>query len=176
MIAQVSRTQPSWLTTCTGGLCGSVFVDQRFEHYIRRRLGDTVIDKMRPRIRNEMMNSWERKVKYRFGNASGPEGYEVLVSGLPNSKELNIEDGFHSMETYVTMCFPPVPNICSSELTIVISPSTDVKAIFDPVVDYIVELVNEQYWAVEKQGKSVAVRIISMEKTKHILPLFRLSF
>ena len=89
-----------------------MFVDQRFENYIRGRLGDAVIDNMRPRVRNEMMSSWERKVKYRFGNTTGPEGLEVHVLGLPDSRELNIEENFHSMETYVIMCFPPAPNIC----------------------------------------------------------------
>ena len=86
-------------------------MDQRFEDYIRRRLGDTAIDNMRPRTKNEMMSSWERKMKYRFGNASGPEGYEVQVLDLPDSRELNIEEGFHSMETYVTMATAPVQNI-----------------------------------------------------------------
>ena len=89
-----------------------MFVDQRFEDYIRRRLGDTAIDNMRPRTKNEMMSSWERKMKYRFGNASGPEGFEVQVLGLPDSRELNIEEGFHSMETYAITGFPPAPNIC----------------------------------------------------------------
>ena len=60
-----------------------------------------------------------------------------------------------------------------SELTIVISPSKDVQAIFDPVVDNIVKLVNEQYWAVEKRGESVAVGQISIEKTTRSLTLFR---
>ena len=55
------------------------------------------------------------------------------------------------------------------------STSKDVQAIFDPVVDNIVKLVNEQYWAVEKRGESVAVGPISVEKTTHILTLFRLS-
>ena len=87
-------------------------MDQRFEHYIRRRLGDAVIDKMRPRVRNEMMSSWERKVKYRFGNTTGPEGFEVHVLGLLDNRELNIEENFHSMEPYVITCFAPTPNIC----------------------------------------------------------------
>ena len=63
----------------------------------------------------------------------------------------------------------------SSELTVVVSPSTDVQAIFDPVVDYIIKLVNEQYRAVEKRGGSVAVGPISIEKAIRILTLSRLS-
>ena len=63
----------------------------------------------------------------------------------------------------------------SSELIVVISSSKDVQAIFDPVVDYIIKLVNEQYRAVKKRGKSVAVCPISIEKTIRILTLYRLS-
>jgi hypothetical protein len=85
-----------------GELCGSVFVDQRFEKYIRRRIGDREINRMKPRTKNEMMTSWEQKVKFKFGNvASGMEGYEVHVLGLPDSMEKAIEEGFHSIETYV---------------------------------------------------------------------------
>jgi len=41
------------------GLCGSVFLDQRFEQYIRGKLGDKVIDSMKPRSKAAMMRSWE---------------------------------------------------------------------------------------------------------------------
>jgi len=174
-MTQALKTQAGWLTTCVGELCGSVFVDQCFEQYIRRRLGDTKINNMRPRAKNEMMSSWERNVKFKFGNETGPEGFEVNVPGFPDSRELNVEDNFHSMETYVVMCFSSCTQYMSSELVIVISSSKDVQAIFDPVVDYIVKLVDEQYWAVEKRGKSVAVGSISMEDTIHVLTGFRLS-
>jgi hypothetical protein len=45
-----------------------------------------------------------------------------------------------------------------------VSFSKDVQAIFDPVVEYVKKLVNQQYWALEKQGKSVAVSPISMQR------------
>lgn len=35
------------LTRVRGGLCGSVYLDERFEKYIRRVLGDEVIDSMK---------------------------------------------------------------------------------------------------------------------------------
>lgn len=34
----------------TGDLCGSVFLDERFEQYMLRLLGDQVIDKMKVRL------------------------------------------------------------------------------------------------------------------------------
>jgi hypothetical protein len=85
-------------------------VDQRFEQYIRKRLGDATIDNMRPRAKNEMMSSWERKVKFKFGNTTGPDGFEVHVLGLPDSKEHNIEENFHSMETCVIAPYSLVHN------------------------------------------------------------------
>ncbi|KAI5856588.1 hypothetical protein BZA05DRAFT_416244 [Tricharina praecox] len=49
-----------------GSLCGSVFHDQRFEEYIRRILGDKMIDAMKPRSKEGMMRSWEETVKFKY--------------------------------------------------------------------------------------------------------------
>lgn len=85
----------------------------------------------RPRSRNEMMRTWEEKVKFRFGNSSGT--YEVSVPGVPNNEETAVEDGFHTME------------------------EEDVRKIFDPVVDRIERLVKQQVQGVRGKGESVAV-------------------
>jgi hypothetical protein len=138
-------------------------VDQRFEQYIRKRFGDAAIGNMIPRVRNAMMSSWERDVKLRFGNTIGSESFEVFV-GLPDSKEHNIEGSFHSMEMYVIMCCPLVHSQSSELIIMVVSFSKDVQAIFDPVVDCIAKLVDQQYREVEGRGKSVAVSPMSIGK------------
>jgi hypothetical protein len=76
-------------------------LDHRFEHYIRRKLGDKVIDGMKPRSKIEMMNSWVQKVKFMFGNTTGLEGFEVHVLGVKDNPEKNVEDCFHTMEMWV---------------------------------------------------------------------------
>jgi hypothetical protein len=47
-----------------------------------------------------MMNSWEQKVKFMFGNTTGLEGFEVHLLGVKDNPRKNIEDCFHTMEMY----------------------------------------------------------------------------
>ena len=59
---------------------------------------------MKPRCKNEMMKSWEEKIKFKFGNNTNlydfelVEGFEVNVPGVPDDHRKNLEDGFHTME------------------------------------------------------------------------------
>lgn len=119
------------MSPLTGDLCGSVYLDQGFDRYIRRTLGDAAIDKMRPRARAQMQQSFER-AKIRFGNTND-RFFEVNVPGLPDNDLLRIEDGYHSMN------------------------AADLQAIFDPVVDRIVRLVKDQVEELQMKGKTVAV-------------------
>ncbi|KAF8243917.1 hypothetical protein K440DRAFT_611241 [Wilcoxina mikolae CBS 423.85] len=120
----------------SGDMCGSVFLDERFEEYIRRVLGDRVIDGMKPRSRNEMFRTWEEKVKYKFGNINNHEGFEITVAGVPDDESKNVEDGFHTI------------------------PSGEVKKIFDPIVDCIVRLVKQQVTDVHRKGEKVAAILL----------------
>ncbi|KAF8245037.1 actin-like ATPase domain-containing protein [Wilcoxina mikolae CBS 423.85] len=121
----------------TGALCGSVFLDYAFEQYIRRLLGDKAINDMKPRSKHEMMRTWEEKVKFTFGNTTDPEAvYEVNVPGVPDNDDTNIEDGFHFMT------------------------SDDVQKIFDPVVDRIIHLVEQQVLEVQQKGETVAAILL----------------
>jgi hypothetical protein len=117
----------------TGYLCGSIFLDDRFEQYIRRVLGNDAIDGMKARSKSEMMRTWEEKVKMRFGNTTDTESCEVNVPGIPDNARKRVEDGFHTMEY------------------------NDVKQIFDPIVDRIVKLVKKQVRGVQKKGEKVTV-------------------
>lgn len=81
----------------------------------------------------QMRDSFER-VKTGFGN-SDEDFYEINVPGLPDDEDLAIEDGYHSIST------------------------NDLQAIFDPVVNRIVGLVQDQVNEVRRKGKSVAVRL-----------------
>lgn len=79
-----------------GDLCGSVFLDHGFDKYIRRKLGDSVIDGMSVRSRTQMMNSWINDVKFRFGNTSQTE-FDVSVPGVADDDEKGVDSGFHTM-------------------------------------------------------------------------------
>lgn len=117
----------------TGDLCGSVFLDERFERYIRRLLGNNVIDNMNPRAKAEMMRTWEERVKFRFGLSTV---LEVTLPGVPDDPEKRIEYSLHTMR------------------------EEDVKKIFDPVVDRIEDLVTKQVRSIQSNGQNVAAILL----------------
>lgn len=115
----------------TGDFCGSTFLDQAFDRYIRRVLGDSTIDGLKPRPRSQMKKSFD-KAKEEFANAD--VDYEICVPGLKDDPKLEISEGFYTM------------------------PGEDLKGIFDPIVDRIIELVRRQVGELQKAGKPIAVR------------------
>lgn len=81
-----------------GDLCGSIYLDQRFEEYMRSRIGHDIINKLKPKLRTEMMRTWEEKVKLFFGGSSGEDmEYEVSIHGIRDDEEKDVEDGIHKM-------------------------------------------------------------------------------
>ncbi|TGZ77595.1 hypothetical protein EX30DRAFT_311070 [Ascodesmis nigricans] len=119
----------------TGDLCGSVFLDQGFEKYIRGKLGDAVIDKMSARSRMHMMNSWITDVKNRFGGTTQTE-FEVSVPGVADDEKMGVESGFHVMK------------------------ASDVQAIFDPIIDRCIALTRTQITSVRSQNQRVTAVLL----------------
>lgn len=74
-----------------------MFLDQGFDRYIRGKLGNDVVDKMSPRSRMQMMNSWITDVKFRFGNTQLQE-FDVSVPGVPDDEAKDVDSGFHTMK------------------------------------------------------------------------------
>lgn len=92
------------------------------------------------------MRTWERNVKYQFGDSSTSYGYEVVVPGVADDEAKNIEDGFHVMEY------------------------EDVKEIFTPVVNKVIDLVSEQVRSVILEGEEVkAILLVGGFGTSHHL-------
>ncbi|KAI5812785.1 hypothetical protein BZA77DRAFT_323306 [Pyronema omphalodes] len=135
---KITNLDPLEINECvsgSGALAGSVYLDERFEQYIRTTLGDRVIDGMKPRSRKEMFRTWEEKVKFAFGN-SKDTSYEITTAGVPDNAAKNVEDGFHTIL------------------------ATDVQKIFDPVIDCIVALVKQQVSEVKKNNDKVAAILL----------------
>ncbi|KAF8542987.1 hypothetical protein BDD12DRAFT_727596 [Trichophaea hybrida] len=122
--------------TGTGDMCGSVFLNMRFKEYIRSLIGKKVFDGLKQRSKKQMMQSWEDNVKFKFGNNLSGEDYEVSVHGVPNNKGKNIEDDYHIIQ----------PN--------------EVQKIFDPIVDRIIKLVEQQVADVKRKGENVAAILL----------------
>lgn len=122
----------------TGGLCGSVYLDQRFEKYMQWKFGDQVLENMkkRPRAYREMLRTWEQDVKFMFGSDEGEYGYDIAVQKFEDDESRNVRDEFHTMKR------------------------EDVQRIFDPFVDRIVKLVQAQVTAVQQNGENVAAILL----------------
>ncbi|KAL7275880.1 hypothetical protein RUND412_001157 [Rhizina undulata] len=120
----------------SGDLCGSVFVNESFEEHVRDLLGDDVIDRMRPIAKREMMRQWEEKVKFKFADSNEIENYEIYIPGVGDNEEKGLEAGFLSLSR------------------------ATVKNIFDPIIDRIVELVDDQIRRVRAKGGKVSAILL----------------
>lgn len=54
------------LIAATGGTCGAVFLDDRFEKQMRTIAGDQTFDNMGPRNKLDLMDKWEYGAKRVF--------------------------------------------------------------------------------------------------------------
>lgn len=120
--------------TSSGDLCGSVYLDQVFDRYIRGVLGNSYIDSLRPKPRRQMEHSFER-AKTRFGNST-ERSMDVYIGSHPDSEKLRIEDGYHAMR------------------------KEDFQTIFDPVVNRIIALVKAQVKELHAKNKAVAAILL----------------
>lgn len=115
----------------TGGLCGSAFLNYRFEEHIKQRLGEEVYNHMREKKSktwNAALKNFEDYVKPNFNEDDGTE-FHVPLPGLGDMEEAGLEDGFLVMT------------------------SDQVKSIFEPVIKEVIDLVEGQVEAIRaKQG------------------------
>lgn len=118
----------------TGGLCGSAFLNYRFEDSVRQRLGPERYKNMRekkPKTWMMGLRYFDEFVKRAFNDEEHNE-VNVPFPGLPDDEGAGLESGF--------MVF-------SAE---------EVKNIFDPVIDEVIHLVDGQVDAVRRKGGSVS--------------------
>ncbi|KAF2199167.1 actin-like ATPase domain-containing protein [Delitschia confertaspora ATCC 74209] len=114
----------------TGGLCGSAFLNFRFEDYVKRRIGEERYRTMR----EKKAKTWNMGLKYfeEFvkRNFTEDEHTEVNVPfpGLPDDEEAGLDSGFLVMS------------------------ADQVKDIFDPVVQQVIDLVEGQVHTIRQRG------------------------
>ncbi|KAL7267654.1 hypothetical protein RUND412_009750 [Rhizina undulata] len=135
-IVQLNPMAVSEVVGGSGGLCGSVFVNQMFEEYMRNILGDDTINRMKPVSKNEMIRQWEEKVKFKFADAEDEDYYDVQVPGVHDNDKVGLAGGWLSLTREA------------------------VRNIFDPVVDRIVALVDGQINEVKTKGQNVAAILL----------------
>jgi hypothetical protein len=118
----------------TGGLCGSAFLNYRFEDHVKTRVGEKVYNNMR----EKKAKTWNMGIKYfeefikRNFNDEEDQDMNVPFPGLPDDEDAGLDCGFLTMTT------------------------PQVKSIVDPVVKEVVELVEGQVDCIRERGGHVS--------------------
>lgn len=73
-----------------GDLCGSVYLDQAFERYIRTLVGDEQWARIRDKYKKKMMNKFEMGIKRAF--AGDNQKYSVDLEGVEDNPSEGIDD------------------------------------------------------------------------------------
>jgi molecular chaperone DnaK (HSP70) len=114
----------------TGGLCGSAFLNYRFEDHVKQRIGTERYDWMREKkvkTWNMGLKYFEEFVKRNFNEEEHAE-VNVPFPGLPDDEEAGLDSGFLIMS------------------------AEQVKEIFDPVVEEVINLVEGQVRTIREKG------------------------
>ncbi|KAF8542988.1 hypothetical protein BDD12DRAFT_802448 [Trichophaea hybrida] len=136
MNSKLKPPQVKEIAPTIGGLCWSALLTQHFEQYIRGVIGDKVFDRLQPRSKDRIMHCWEEVVMIQFPRRNIDWGYFVEVPKVPDSPDMNIEDGCHIMG------------------------HDEFKKIFDPVVDRMISLLKQQVTCVRDRGDDISAIVL----------------
>ncbi|KAI1447544.1 actin-like ATPase domain-containing protein [Annulohypoxylon stygium] len=118
----------------TGGLCGSAFLNYRFEEHVRSRLGNSKFEEMK----TKKAKTWQMGLRYfeefvkRNFNEDEYQEVNVPFPGLPDDDEARIDSGFLVMT------------------------ADEIKGIFEPVVKEVCDLVQGQVDGLRGKGGIVS--------------------
>ncbi|KAG5982952.1 hypothetical protein E4U54_006295, partial [Claviceps lovelessii] len=118
----------------TGGLCGSAFLNYRFEEHVRTRLGQARFDEMKAK----RGKTWQMGLRYfeefvkRNFNEEEYQEVNVPFPGLPDDQDAGLDSGF------------------------LVLTAEQIKDIFEPVVKEVCDLVQGQVDGLRAKGGIVA--------------------
>lgn len=116
----------------SGGLCGAVFVDEAFWDVLRQKFGNAQWFKMKAETRNRLLHDeWEHGIKPSF-------------DGRERTWKFNVPFECYDMRTLRA----------GAELPKITLTTSDVLSAFEPVVDKICAMVDEQVTAVRAKTDS----------------------
>ncbi|KAK2047451.1 actin-like ATPase domain-containing protein [Colletotrichum somersetense] len=118
----------------TGGLCGSAFLNYRFEEHVRNKLGHSRFDEMKVKKNKTWqmgLRYFEEFVKRNF-NEDEHQEVNVPFPGLPDDEEAGLDCGFMVMS------------------------AAEIKEIFEPVVKEVCDLVQGQATGIRSKGGIVS--------------------
>lgn len=120
-----------------GGLCGSAFLNYRFEEQVKCMLGPdrySTLREKKPKSWNMGLKYFEEFVKRNYNDTQPEMAEEVCVPfpGLPDDENIGLADGFLTIR------------------------HDQIKAIFDPVVSHVISLVQTQVDRIQAKGGSIS--------------------
>jgi hypothetical protein len=118
----------------TGGLCGSAFLNYRFEDHVKNRIGEEAWNNMKEKkakTLNMGLRYFEEFVKRNF-NDEEEQDVNVPFPGLPDNEEAGLDCGFLTMNTQ------------------------QIRSILDPVVKEVVDLVEGQVDCIRERAGLVS--------------------
>jgi len=133
-ITQLSPLRVEESAVGTGGLCGSAFLNYRFEDHVKNRIGEERYNTMR----EKKAKTWNMGLKYfeefvkRNFNEDEHQEVNVPFPGLPDDEEAGLDSGFLVMS------------------------AEQVKGIFEPVVKEVIDLVEGQVQSIRQKGGVVS--------------------
>lgn len=128
--------------TGTGGLCGSAFLNRRFDAFIMNKLGPEEYAKLKDRTKLASMKTWEEYVKRVFVDEDDEnESFAVEFPGLADDEARGIESGFMTLSR------------------------ESVRDIFEPVVLEVVSLVDGQIGDVQRKSGGNLVKVSTLTAT-----------
>jgi hypothetical protein len=131
LVGNSQNYQVKELTESSGGLCGGTFIDESFLRFFSKRVPclDEFL-KVYPSYKTRLLKDWE-EIKCAFG-------HEMMSDG--DTKDIVLHNKLAAKwEAYETERGNELDDSSVVELT-----EQDLKAIFDPVVDEILELIAAQ--------------------------------
>ncbi|CAG8657378.1 4405_t:CDS:2 [Cetraspora pellucida] len=138
-------------TERTGDLCGSTYVDQEFIDFMGRTVGFTALQRLRSYAYGDLQKLVHRffceNVKLPF--TGDPDEFETI--------ELDLERQCPSLIKYITGA--ERTNLENNEWIIELEFET-VKKMFDPVVEKIIKLINDQLLDLKEHRKCMAMFLV----------------
>ncbi|KAI9653109.1 MAG: hypothetical protein M1831_006193 [Alyxoria varia] len=121
----------------SGGLCGSVFLNYRFQEHVKERLGESDLNqyvRSRPYAWNEALEHFDTYVKRNFQeeDEDDPDGFSVRFIGHEDNEAAGVSLDYMTMN------------------------SDQLKEIFEPVVQDVIRLIEDQVSAIHARDELVS--------------------
>ncbi|KAJ5931069.1 hypothetical protein N7466_006562 [Penicillium verhagenii] len=132
-ITQMNPLRMEEVVEGTGEICGSVMLDELFEQYVKRTIGETEYNGLNESSKRIAMQKWQNDIKPLYSGPVDDDGFTYTGDAIPIP---GIKDGILHME------------------------SEDVQKIFDPVVAKIEALIRAQNVSVQNAGLSAKAIVL----------------